>query len=157
MSATAAIARKRSSSVDLLSVPKSDANRPKSIACDPSQSRPLSDTADYSSSLGDGVNLLSYRRINTLRSLTSNERWHSDTNIALDPSQEGSRISVNKSEIDINDDLALTLHWDIKENVSAKDWIGLYKAGKLSSYERELVLVVYLYYLWVTTIIHMYI
>lgn len=129
--AAAAMARKRSSSVDLLSTPKSNANRPQSIACDPSQSRPLSETADYSNSLGDGVNLISYRRISNLRSLTTNERWHSDSNIALNPHQEGSTITVNKSQIDINDDLELTLHWDIKENVSAKDWIGLYKAGEL--------------------------
>lgn len=133
MSTVAAAVRKRSSSVDLLSVPgtKSGASRPQSIACDPSLSRPLADTADDSSSLGDGINLLRYRRLGTLRALTSNERWHSDSNIALDPSQEGSRLSVNKSKIDINDDSEVTLHWDIKENVSAKDWIGLYRAGML--------------------------
>lgn len=124
--------RKRSSSLDLLHVPApTRANRPQSVAVDPSLARPANaSNGEAFGSMEDGINLLSYRKIGNVRSLTSNERWHSDTNLALNPDQEGSKLTVDKTEMDIDDENEITIHWDIKETVSAKDWIGLYKVGK---------------------------
>lgn len=118
--------RQKSSSMDNLAVPSADQiSRPQSIGCDPSQARPSllgSEDADR-----NGVHLIGYRQLLQ----NNNMRWHSDTNLALNPNQTESRFTVNKTELDINDaEDGVTIHWDIKENVSAKDWIGLYKTSK---------------------------
>jgi len=63
-------------------------------------------------------------------SILGNNRWHSDTNIALNPEQDSSSLTVDKTEYDLHNGSGLLIHWDIKENVSAKDWIGLYKLGE---------------------------
>lgn len=123
--------RQRASSLDNLnSAPALSSCRPQSIGCDPALSRPLHGYDELSGSNEDGVNLLGYRRVGTMRSLTSNERWHSDTNIASNPDQERSKLAVDKTELDIDIDHYITIVWDIKENVSAKDWIGLYQVGE---------------------------
>lgn len=106
--------------------------RPQSISCDPSVSRPAHIEAhDYGGSNENGVHLLGYRQLSASSLLSSNSRWHSDTNLASNPYHSVSQLSVNKNELDINDDNdSITIHWDIKANVSAKDWIGLYKTGR---------------------------
>jgi len=95
-------------------------NRPQSIAVDGSTSHSLlAEDGDA------GVNLLSYRQM--LSRQDSITRWHSDTNITLNPEQSLSRLSVDKTEFVLHEDEGVTIYWDIKE----KDWIGLYKSGQL--------------------------
>ncbi|KAF6025605.1 HECW1 [Bugula neritina] len=81
-------------------------NRPQSIAVDGSTSHSL------------------------LAEMDSITRWHSDTNITLNPEQSLSRLSVDKTEFVLHEDEGVTIYWDIKESVSAKDWIGLYKSDE---------------------------
>ena len=122
--------RQKSSSMDNLSVPLPDhRSRPQSIGCDPSQGRPmLLETGDHDR---NGVHLIGYRQLAQHSQAGNNMRWHSDTNLALNPNQTESGLAVNKTEFDINDDKeGVTIHWDIKANVSAKDWIGLYKTSE---------------------------
>lgn len=105
--------------------------RPQSIACDPSRSRPIY-VEGGGGSKDNGINLIGYRHRLRVDSVAKNTRWHSDTNIASNPHQMESKLSVNKTALDINEDgEGVAIHWDIKENVSAKDWIGLYKTSML--------------------------
>ena len=123
---------KKSSSLENLSVPTVNQHaRPQSISCDPAASRPtLLASDDYGGSNENGVSLVGYRQIHLPHSLNSNTRWHSDTNLASNPHHSESQLTVNKTELDINnDDDNIIIHWDIKANVSAKDWIGLYRTG----------------------------
>lgn len=123
---------KKSNSLECLATPPSHyQTRPQSISCDPSVSRPaLLDPANILESSENGVCLLSYRQ-NTQDLGSSRTRWHSDTDLASNPYHAASELSVNKVELDINDEQeSVTIHWDIKTSVSAKDWIGLYRTGK---------------------------
>lgn len=124
--------RQKSSSMDNLAIPLAEqVSRPQSISCDPAEGRPiLLESGDHESDK-NGVHLVGYRQLSQHSHLGNNMRWHSDTNLALNPNQTESRLTVNKTEFDINKSQeGVTIHWDIKENVSAKDWIGLYKTSE---------------------------
>lgn len=128
--ATVVHTRQKSSSMDNLTVPAADQkSRPQSIGCDPSQGRPM--LLEAGDPDRNGVHLIGYRQLQQHSHMGNNMRWHSDTNLALNPNQAESKLTVNKAEFDINDDSeGVTIHWDIKVNVSAKDWIGLYKTSE---------------------------
>ncbi|XP_022096771.1 E3 ubiquitin-protein ligase HECW1-like isoform X2 [Acanthaster planci] len=69
-----------------------------------------------------------------IRRLSVHDRSSSDSNLAHPDLQRWSLSSlmVNKHEITLEPDAQLIVYWDIKDSVSASDWIGLYLEGENS-------------------------
>ena len=60
------------------------------------------------------------------------ERSNSDSNLNLSTPQSWSTLTVDRRECQVGHGFAsnVIVSWDIKEDVAAQDWIGLYLAGK---------------------------
>ncbi|XP_071961734.1 E3 ubiquitin-protein ligase HECW2-like isoform X2 [Antedon mediterranea] len=67
-----------------------------------------------------------------LRLLTRQDRAHSDPNLARSSFQGLSSLSVSKQEITLGCGDSLIVFWDIKEEVCATDWIGLYSSDEMN-------------------------
>ncbi|XP_038044586.1 E3 ubiquitin-protein ligase HECW1-like isoform X2 [Patiria miniata] len=69
-----------------------------------------------------------------IRRLSVHDRSNSDSNLAHPDLQRWSMSSlmVNKHEVTLEPDTQLIVYWDIKDSVSASDWIGLYLEGENS-------------------------
>ena len=63
------------------------------------------------------------------------ERSNSDSNLNLSTPQSWSTLTVDRRECPIGHGHTshVVVSWDIKEDVAAQDWIGLYLAGKTMS------------------------
>lgn len=60
------------------------------------------------------------------------ERSNSDSNLNLSTPLSWSTLTVDRHECQVGHGCAshVIVSWDIKEDVAAQDWIGLYLAGK---------------------------
>ncbi len=68
-----------------------------------------------------------------VKPLPLRERSNSDSNLSLVSPQNWSKLTVDKYEFTLGVDSFAVVSWDIKEDVGAKDWIGLFPAGNLVS------------------------
>lgn len=70
--------------------------------------------------------------IRRLRGLSVHDRSNSDPNLAVTPtdSENRSSLSVSKEDVILGVENAVLVFWDIREEVSGNDWIGLYLVGK---------------------------
>ncbi|XP_033097633.1 E3 ubiquitin-protein ligase HECW2-like [Anneissia japonica] len=64
--------------------------------------------------------------------LTRQDRAHSDPNLARSSFQGLSSLSVSKQEITLGHGDSLIVYWDIKEDICATDWIGLYHSEEMN-------------------------
>lgn len=86
--------------------------------------------SDYSSI--DDLSVPSTRSLalSNVQPLPLRERSNSDSNLNLISPQNWSKLTVDKYEFTLGVDSFAVVSWDIKEDVGAKDWIGLFPAGK---------------------------
>lgn len=75
---------------------------------------------------------------------TLRERSNSDSNLSLSSPQSWSALTVDRREciLDHSHSCHIVVSWDIREDVSAQDWIALYRAGKF------IMIFVYTFYSW---------
>lgn len=62
--------------------------------------------------------------------LTLHERSNSDSNLALWSPETRSSLTLDKDEFTLGSDSQVIVEWDIKEDVTANDWIGLFPADE---------------------------
>ncbi|XP_046367901.1 E3 ubiquitin-protein ligase HECW2-like isoform X1 [Haliotis rufescens] len=89
--------------------------------------------SDYSSI--DDLSVPSTRSLalSNVQPLPLRERSNSDSNLNLISPQNWSKLTVDKYEFTLGVDSSAVVSWDIKEDVGAKDWIGLFPAGETDS------------------------
>ena len=57
------------------------------------------------------------------------ERSNSENDLTAGSPQNLSFLDVSTRAVDLSKDPTIKVTWDIKEDVSADDWIGLYSSG----------------------------
>lgn len=62
------------------------------------------------------------------------ERSNSENDLSAGSPHYLSFLDVSSRVVDLSKDPIVKVSWDIKEDVSAGDWIGLYSSGKLYLY-----------------------
>uniref|UniRef100_A0A0L8GNM0 E3 ubiquitin-protein ligase HECW1/2 N-terminal domain-containing protein n=1 Tax=Octopus bimaculoides TaxID=37653 RepID=A0A0L8GNM0_OCTBM len=65
--------------------------------------------------------------------LTLHERSNSDSNLALWSPETRSSLTLDKEEFTLGSDSQVIVEWDIKEDVTANDWIALFPAAHNSA------------------------
>ena len=102
----------------------------------------MASNANYSTTSGgypnqemtlDRIGILasrSFPALRRLRRLSVHDRSNSDSNLAHPDLQNRSSLSVNKQDVILGVENAVMVFWDIREEVSGNDWIGLYQVGK---------------------------
>ncbi len=75
----------------------------------------------------------SFPALRRLRRISVHDRSNSDSDLANIDMENRSSLSVNKQEVILGVENALMVFWDIREEVSGNDWIGLYLVVRFSS------------------------
>ncbi|GAB1600875.1 E3 ubiquitin-protein ligase HECW2-like [Argonauta hians] len=71
--------------------------------------------------------------IPSVGNLTLHERSNSDSNLALWSPETRSSLTLDKEEFTLGSDSQVIVEWDIKEDVTANDWIALFPADESNS------------------------
>lgn len=78
------------------------------------------------------VELLRYRSLSEFSGTNNLRRAQSEANVIHGDEDFGGRfpmLKLSKTRVTVGD--SLTVYWDIHENCSANDWIGLFDLGEL--------------------------
>ncbi|ESP01538.1 hypothetical protein LOTGIDRAFT_139616 [Lottia gigantea] len=65
--------------------------------------------------------------------LTLRERSNSDSTLNLTSEQSWSILTVDRTRFILGKDKYITVSWDVREDIGAKDWIGLFPKGETVS------------------------
>ena len=86
---------------------------------------------------GGDVELLRFRSISDITGGYSIRRAHSEASFA-ECRGVFSMLKLSKARITVGD--SVTVYWDIHENCSSNDWIGLFDLGELNPRKRDALL-----------------